>query len=195
MEKEKKNKYKFPECDIEQEMEILEETKVLFDMLKTIQHFYYNNLVRIIDIAKNQKFTKEQMVDIGFLCRESEILLDDLRKDCKSRKEFLGSKLSMRVTQESLTDLNVDTNVKGTLARGETDVKKRAKLPIKNTPEYKELMDYFFIPKRIMESGVLSFSWNKIGDLVSECAEEGKPLPPGITETYTEFTTKYVKNR
>jgi len=189
------SRYKQPERVDEPLLNILSESKVLFEMLKNIQHFYYDHLVRITNVVKAQELTKDQMVDVGFLCRESEHLLDDLRKDCKARQEFIGAKLSMQVTQESLTDENINTTVRGTLARGETDVRKRAKLPQKGTPEYNELMDHFFIPKRIIDTGVLTPSWNKIGDLVSECAEEGKPMPPGIKETYTEFITKYVKNR
>lgn len=195
MEKKKKNKYKLPKCNDEVEMEIVDETEFLFGLLQTIRTYWYNHLVHITSSVKDMKLNKKQMVDIGFLCRESERLLDDLRKDCKVRQLFIGSKLAMLITQESLTDLSVDTTVRGKFARGETTVKKKAKLPQKGTKEYDNLLEYFYIPKRIIETGVLAPSWSKIGDLVSECAEEGKLMPPGINETYTEFITTYFKNK
>lgn len=172
---------------------IVEEMQAQLAKVKDLHGHLYEDLVSLTTRIQCGTLTKEEMVDLGFLCRETSKLLDESRKDCNARQEFLGKKIAMEVTRDSLTNPDVDTTVRGTLARGAIDVKERGKLPIKGSPAYVALLDHFYVPRQTIKSEVLKPDWTAIGNLVTLCMEEGKPLPPGVTETYTVFTTTFTK--
>lgn len=177
----------------DKKLSIVEKMQAQLVKVKGFHDNLYEDLVSLSAMIKSGTLTREEFVDLGFLCRECSKLLDESRKDCNARQEYLGKLIAMQVTQESLTNPNMDTTVRGTLARGTTDVKTKAKLPTKGTPEYQALLDHFYVPRQIIESEVLKPDWTTIGNMVTQCMEDGKSLPPGVTDTYTVFTTTFTK--
>ena len=163
--------------------------------MNDVHHFFLTHLTCILNKTKGKQYGLSEFVDLGFLCRESENLLDDWRKDCKARKELIGKIIAFEVTKSSLNDPNMNETIHGTLATGTPDVKIWAALPKKNTPEYQAVLDFFYVPRRSIDEGILKLDWNKVKELVTTLAQEGKTLPPGIGKTYPEYSTVFRKKK
>lgn len=175
-----------------------DEVKQLQDLLsrlRVLHREFYDLLSGSDGKIKRNAFTDSDLVDFGFLCRESETLLDDWRKDAKARKELAGKILCLRVTERSLAkDINEDT-VKGTLATAKTDVALDAKLPEFGTDEYTTFMDHLGVPKETADKGLVKVSWDQVGKYVSDLVAEGKPVPPGITKTWPKYSAVFTRLR
>ena len=94
--------------------------------LKDIKHEHSNRLGFLREIAKRVKkeeFSIEESIDIGFLLRECEKYLDEMRKDFKAHKEMIGKVTCYRLAVED------KESAKGKLATGKLKAKYTAKLP------------------------------------------------------------------
>ncbi len=145
----------------------------------------------LTDGIKSNTYTKEELVDIGFLLREMENLLNDFRKDCKVRKELCGKIIAKKVMEDNLASGDFEDVVHGTLARGIVDLKMQPKIPKRDTEEYQLMMEAFGVPKD--KIGIVKIDWTQAGELASKCAAEGVPLPEGLGNTYPVYSTKFTR--
>ena len=148
-----------------------------------------------IHVNPAMPYTLPECVDIGFLCRETEELLDEWRKEAKSRKELCGKVIAISVTEQSLTNPSMEETIQGTLASGTPDVKVEASIPKAGTPEYFAVMEHLGVPQAVVETGLVKPSFEEVGKYLTRLKENGQELPPCLSKTWTTFATKYLRKR
>lgn len=148
---------------------------------------------------KSDVYSKHELVDLGFLCRELENLLDDWRKDCKARKELAGKLIARAVLQaaDGVNDLQASTVVHGILASASPDVSMIAEIPKPGTPEFVEFCNHFGISKECSEDPLFPFAihWKRAMECLELRQTEGKPIPPGFGKQFPHFWSKFVRKK
>jgi hypothetical protein len=175
--------------------EMVKKLQEIFNESHLFYGLLYGFLSEITPAIKSKSLDVSKLTDIGFLCREMENLLDELRKECKARKELCGSIIAFILTQNSLTDIHAPMKSKGDLATGSPDMKMQVALPKKKSPEYYQLTDHFKVPRDVAESGVLKLDWKTVVELCTKLSEEGKPLPAGFGKKYPQYSTIFRKRK
>jgi len=174
----------------------LTDVSVMAKLLSLIQHAHdklYELTGPVLDKIKKRQYSNEELADLGFLFREMESLLDETRKDAKARKELTGKLLAFLIIAAQTEDISNPDKVRGRLATARPDVRVRAKLPKKGTPEYERALDYFYIPRRAVDEGIMKIDWNKASDFLTTLVEEGKKVPDEFKETYPEYKCVFTK--
>lgn len=165
---------------------ILGECQMLYNLV-------YGFLSEQTPQIKSKKLSSGELTDFGFLCRELENLFDELRKECKARKDLCGSIIAYKLVQESLTDPTAAMQSRGTLATGTPDVKMQVGLPQKFTDEYFQLTDYFGVSRSIAGTGILRLDWNAVVEYCTKLANEGKEVPLGFGKKYPLYQTTFKR--
>lgn len=186
-----------------------EAAKAMLDKLKKLRVEFYTLLAELTADMQAQKLTTVELVDIGFICRESEELLDNWRKDAKARKETAGKLLSLAVLQEAAArPETADTSRRGTLATASCDVALDPVLPGKGSPEaiafVKWLLDNYAaetggstasLAAAIVSRRHLEEHWVNVGKLCTVLTQEGKSLPAGIGATSPRYFAVFTRRR
>jgi hypothetical protein len=120
--------------------------------------------------------TPEELADVGFLLREAERMLDDARKEMAGRRETIGKKLCVAVTERHLQ--GGDLTVRTTLCTATPDIKQAPKLPAHGSPEYNKLMQQLGIPP--LAAGLVSLHFVRLQTWLTKLAEDGKNVPVDI---------------
>lgn len=141
--------------------------------------------------AKAGKFTKEEMCDIGFLCRESVSRSEEIRKDIGAVKALVDRLVCVKSLADFLANPMKSQTVHGQLCSGTPVFKKNCALPKKDSKEYIEMMEYFGITQEGIEKGVAKISWQKICNHVTELVELGKSIPEFIPKVYDDYTVTH----
>lgn len=182
---------------LDSEADPIERYRLLHEEVIAFRQQFLERLSTQTDQARSGTFSLEQIVDLAFLNREIESLLDDWRKDVKARKELYGKIVGAALIKRAAADAtDAEDLVRATLCRGKVDIKVRPKLPPKGSDEYMELCRHFGLPEDLMTEGAIRFSWKEMGEYCTRLAQEGKPMPDGISETYTDVvltTTRHSK--
>lgn len=173
--------------------DIIKEFLQVFDEMHCFYNLIYGFLSKNNEPIKSKQLSSETLCDFGFLCREMEKLFDELRKECKARKELCGKIIGYRKTQELLSDPSLSMKVTGNLATGSPDVKMQAALPAKFSDDYYKLTDYFKVPRSVAESGILKLDWKAVIEFLTKQRQDGKNIPEGFGKQYPEYTVTYRK--
>lgn len=160
--------------------------------------------IGMIAEIKAERYPRPAQCDIGWAFREIAKIADEIRKEAKARQELVGQILALRMTEDVMNDMEAlaqgdSLTVRGRFASGTPDVKQQAALPRSGSKEYSQLCNALGLAdKEVIESGLVQFSFRKLGDYVSKFMAEGRQIPEGITKTYplysTIFRTKKGKN-
>jgi hypothetical protein len=163
------------------------------DLLMEVYTFTADTLNGI----QSRKFTLEELADLGFLCREIEKSVDETRKEARARKELCGKVIAFVTAQARVADPSkVVDSVRGRFSIATPDVKQIPKIPQPGTPEYLQLMAWLGITDReLLDSGVLSFKFQELCDLVTKRAQDAKNMPPGITKTWPSFVCEFRRRK
>lgn len=153
-------------------------------------------LIGMLDDIKGERYSRVDQCDIGWCFREIAKVADEIRKECKARQELVGKLLAFRMTEDCMNDMDAALSggdaltVRGRFASGTPEVKQHAALPRAGSEEYSLLCKALGLDNdKVIESGVVQFSFNKLADYVSGLMSEGKQIPPGITKTYPSYST------
>lgn len=149
----------------------------------------------IAKVKAGAPYSVEDLCDIGFLCRELNKISDELRKEAEAKKDLIGMKIAYIMTERSVSEPDINMTVHGELATGSPDVKTAAAIPKWGSPEYKALCDYFKIPEEAQQTGMFSVNYNRMADIITRMAEEGKNPPPGVLKTYPKFSTVFRERK
>lgn len=169
----------------------MSEIKELEAILFEVSQFYSKIrklMLKISSETRNGEFTKEELCDLGFLCRETVIQCEEIRKDIGATKILVDKIMCIKVMSAMLTSQSGEDLVHGTLASGIPNYKKSITLPKKDTPEFEKMMKYFGISLEGIDMGIAKISWKKVCDHVTELAELGKPLPDFIPKIHDDYT-------
>lgn len=167
----------------------------IFEECQLLYNLVYGFLSEATPTIKSKILSNEELTDFGFLCRELEHLFDELRKECKARKELCGGIIAYRLIQESLTDPTITMKSKGTLAIGAPDVKMEVGLPKKFTDEYFQLTDFFEVPREVAETGILRLDWQMVTRYCTKLMQDGKSIPEGFGKKYPRYVTTFRKTK
>lgn len=155
-------------------------------------------LYRLDQAIKRQDLDDTEKVDVGFLCREFENELDEMRKEVKARKETIGRLIALIVTRESLENPErARGNMRGSLAIAVPDVQMRPRMPKKGTPEWKQLCRTFGLSEEAIEAELFSPHWVHFSEHLTDLAAKGEPIPDGLlgTEPQPQCTFRRRKQR
>ena len=139
------------------------------------------------------EMSEADLTDIGYLLRECERFFDAARKEVKGKKEIISRLLALRVTKRWTEDPDTELRARGALAVATPDVAVRPKLPKVGTEEYEQLLNWLGVPAETINGGSLNIHFNRMSEMLTQMAEEGKNPPPGIVGTYTDNTCVFRK--
>tara|TARA_R110000824_G_scaffold69355_3_gene178837 strand:+ start:2325 stop:2867 length:543 start_codon:yes stop_codon:yes gene_type:complete len=143
----------------------------------------------LLSVLQRDQLSESELTDIGFLLRESEKFFDDARKEVKAKKEMISKMLALKIMKRYTEDPDTeDLRSRGTLATATPDVAIRPKLPKAGTPEYEQLLNWLGEPIETINGGTLNIHFNRMSQMLTRMAEEGKNPPPGLVGTYTDNT-------
>ena len=147
---------------------------------------YYRLLSVLRDRVKDKEYTLSQTLDLIYVLRETSKQLDDLRKEANGVEAIM-----INIACLLYLTKGGRTPIRGKLAVGSPNVKMNARIPHmkRNPEEFAALMKYFKIPIGPVEEGILKPYWPSMMEHFSKCAEEGRPLPPGVdpSSQYPEY--------
>ena len=161
--------------------------KAIHDKMQDFFQEYQHQIAAITDAMKSKRYTPEQLVDLGFLCREMESLCDEWRKESKARKELAGKLIAFVVMSTDGTEITVQ----GQLATGTPNLKMQADLPKKGSEEY-ELLCHGL---GVNGMGLTKLDWKEVQVMINERAELGAPMPAGIGEQRAMYSTVFRRKR
>ena len=161
--------------------------KRLLETLRKAHDGSLNFLRSLAQDIKSEKFTLEESVDVGFLLRECEIHLDEMRKDFKAHKEAIGKQTCFR--------LSIQDRMKcqGELATGSIKASHFSRLPHpeKESEKFAKLTKFFGMNIEGIPLGLVRFHWSTVKKYVTHCIEVGKELPPELSDVDVELEMTY----
>jgi len=175
--------------------DIIKEFVGVREQVQLLYNLVYGFLAKNNEQIKSKQLASEELCDFGFICRDLENILDELRKELKARKELCGQIIAFRKTQESIQDPSISMKVQGQFATGTPDVKMQAALPHKFTDEYYQITDYLGVPRDVASSGVLRLDWKRVTEFLTQLTRDGKQIPEGFGKQYPSYVTVYRKRK
>ena len=145
-------------------------------------------VVGVSNKAKSGNFSKEELCDIGFLCRELITQFEEIRKDIQAVKVLVDKIACITVMKETLSNPTDNDTIHGELSSGTPHYRKTVTLPKKDTKEYYNMMKYFGVTDKGIEEGVVKISWNRISKYTTELVELGKPVPEFLPVIHDDYT-------
>lgn len=166
-------------------------TEGMLDVLQEIQIQHNKKLTLLRDLAKavkNEDLNLTELVDMGFLLKECEALLDEIRKNFKAHMKMIDKVACYQLALES------ETKHKGTLATGSVKNTHYSNLPHpeKEPERFMEICKFFGIdvPKNA-SSGTVRLHWPTVRDKITEAMEHGEELPKGLSDVKTDLGMTY----
>ena len=162
----------------------------LKDLLDSIKHENSSRLSYLRAIAsrvKKEEFSIEESIDIGFLLRECEKYLDEMRKDFKAHKEMIGKVTCYKLSVEE------KESCRGSLATGTLKAKYSSKLPhpVRESERFIKLCEFFGIDTNKIPLGMVRFHWPTVKKHVTHCMEMGEELPNELSDVSVELEIVY----
>ncbi len=138
---------------------------------------------------KNEEFSIEESIDIGFILRECEKHLDEMRKDFKAHKEAISKQTCYRLS------LKGEESSKGKFAKGSLRAKYSSNLPhpVRDTEKFLNLCKFFGIDTDNVPLGSIRFHWPTIKNHITQCIEDGKELPDELSDVSVELEMVYKR--
>lgn len=157
----------------------------LIEEMNSVHQAFYDVIVPITEKIKKGDYSPKDLANLGFLFREGETKLDDCRKDSKARKELIGFVLC-----KLLIELDTDI-IRADICRAQIDLKMRPEFPKTGSPAWYDLCHHYGIDDP--DNTPIRVSWQGIEKECSKLTEQGKPLPPGMTEPKAQFSCKFTR--
>lgn len=165
------------------------------EQVSLLYNLVYGFLSKNNDQLKSKSLGSKELCDFGFISRELENVFDELRKEVKARKELCGQIIAFRLIQASVADPTLKMQVQGQFASGTPNVKMEASLPKKFTEEYYQLTDYFGVPRKVAEAGILKLDWKTCSEFLTKQMQDGKRIPDGFGKQYPKYVTTYRRRK
>lgn len=154
----------------------------------------YRCMRRLEEITKTCSDMSEQ-ADTAYGMNECIKLLEDTRKHARRIKET-AEKIGCAVW---IKDGGDTKNIKTEYVTATPDIKMIASIPKQSTqPEaYNALMDWLQVPEEARENDAIRPHWPGLVSHISDLAQQGKPLPPGIDfeKTYPQYSFSPIRGR
>ena len=160
---------------------------LFLDEIKNEHENRLSYLRELVIRIKNEEFTIEESIDIGFLLRECEKHLDEMRKDFKAHKEAISKQTCYRLSLEEKESSS------GKLASGSLRAKFSSNLPhpIRDREKFIKLCEFFEINTNNIPLGSIRFHWPTIKNHITQCMKDGKELPDELGDVNVELEMIY----
>ena len=166
--------------------------KLALEELKEFHHNLQGLLFEVSDRLNSNKYTEDlpEWTDVGFLCREISMLLDESRKEAKARWELASSSLAKHVMVQSMTDPAIEIRCKGTLCSVRFNQTVEATLPKNGTKDFEDLMKWLGVTRL---DGVVKPDYMKMSEMLTQRAQDGERPPPGVGRPIMKNTAIYTR--
>lgn len=144
--------------------------------------------VDVRGLVKDSKLDEHQMTDAALLLKRIAELADDIRKECDSTLGILENATCAIWMHKSMIDSSTAGDIKGFIAQGIPELKMRATLPHRSSPEHSLLMQSLGLPAG--RESMFHLHWPAYCEFLQKLAEEGKPAPPG--QDPSKMNPRYV---
>jgi len=147
----------------------------------------YELVSKIRDIARTGSISCEDLVNFVYVLREMSKLANDLRKELDGVMNILeGICCVQYVTQHADTPEKAEP-IRAMLATGSPTCRLNIRMPkLRTEPElYYSVMAFFGVSREAIDSNTIKAYWPGLCDAVTQLAEQGKALPPGLDEDRT----------
>jgi hypothetical protein len=145
----------------------------------TTFHAKMYRLLSNLEAATKKGIDLKTMADTAYYCREVDKLLQDLKVHA-NRVRKLAQDIGCLVWAQ----IGKEEPIRTEYCTASPKVKMMASLPHhKRQPEqYRELMAYMGLDPKLWdcEEPAVKLSFNGMIDVLTQAAEDGKPLPPGV---------------
>jgi len=136
-----------------------------------------------------------ELADVGYLCREiAQLTGEDFRKEAKARAELIGSVLCAKAARRAAAGSS-DVAIKGRLCTATPDVGVRYLPPTRGTDEHAKLMAWLGVSETFARAGAVEVNYNRMNELLTEMAAEGKAAPRDVLQTVPTNKVTYRKKR
>jgi len=171
------------------------DVKSLIQTYERVRRVYvdtYKLLSTVRDEVRGSQYALEDMVNVIYVLRELSRLFNDIRKETDGVLHIFENVCCAMYVMLYQNSPEKSNPIRASLATGTPRLTVGVTLPKERSdPEkYYELMKYFGIPAEALKNKLIKSHWPGICEYVSQLAEEGKPLPPGINpdKTYPMYS-------
>lgn len=183
-----------PDKRLDKSHEIVKLSDVLCQDVRDLHRRLMDLSAAVNHGMKSASLSLAEQADAGFLFRDLMNVFDECRKEAKATQELAGKLIAARVIQDSVGKPGASDNVKGKLCSATAQMRMEAQLPEKGTPERLALLVHFGVPKELAESELVKPDWDKMAEHVTELAQKGKKLPPGVGKSWPKFWCVFRRN-
>lgn len=152
------------------------------------------DLLAMNDAIRKQERPPGEQADFGYWLRQTELQLDELRKEVKAKRELVGKILAANTIAANMADSSKDLTVRGEVAMAIPDMAQRISVPKHGTKEYERLARQLGVPPELIASGAMKFDFLRTSELLMSKQSTGEvgALPEGI-RAFQEYVCTFRK--
>ncbi len=153
-------------------------------------HTAVTGLSKQLDVTLRTQPSLEEIADAGFALKKAEELLEDIRKNLTTRRQFWERVMCMgwmkRNTGEPIRTEHCTVSPKVSFA---------AVLPRRGSPEYADMLRDLGVSDEVRDKELLKPATSGFMTEVSRRMEEGEDLPPWMTGHREVYGATYLKRK
>lgn len=165
----------------------IDEAVSLVSRMKSLHREVVEMAVNATKRVQARELDREALVDVSWALHEIAEMADNARKECV-KLGTLTQKASVAIWAiEAAADPEAEARVVGRIAQALPREGLGANVPERDSPEWKQLMDYMGVPEPMR--GMVRIKWPTFCDHIDELAGQGKQPPPGVpgSSTYPRY--------
>lgn len=172
----------------------LKELLELNDQINDLHYRFLEAVTELRSTLKKNESSLPELTDFGVSLRQSEMKLEEWRKETTAIRDFVGKLLCMKWVQEEALSSDPEVFVRGSIGRATPDIKTLTILPSKGTPEFDELCKWLGLTPQQVDAGLVKPDWKAVQDLFTAYAEDGKPVPSCAGKTVPQYVCVFQRN-
>jgi len=145
------------------------------------------------DVNANQKIST--LCDLGYLAKKLEDQFDELRKDSKVLQEKSAKFLALLVIRDNINSDNSEDTAQGEISRAVIKLAMDPEMPEPQSPDWYRLHAHFGMTREQTDGGLVKLSWTELSKAVTEAAENGTPLPPGMKGSRAKYYASFYPRK
>ncbi len=162
--------------------EVVQEACTLLTRVERFHRTVLVHTLKLKELVASPELTQGDRADLAYLMREMGSMMDHLRKETNDRRRMLDRVMCMVWTSQCEDKPDTRRSIHGALATATPKIKMSVNVPSpKSDPVgFAALCTHFGLSPDAIEMGLMRVHWPSLVEHVSELAENGLPLPPGV---------------
>lgn len=175
------------------------EVKELMEQTQALYASIYDALATVAQDTKEKERRKSELADTAFAMREISQLADHIRK----RAEAIQALAEQLACMLALRDMDGEA-IRTDYVTATPHVQQVARVPNSREPErYRLFMEHLGVPEELWhrpttdhdvleKKEIVRLHWPGVLQYLTECAEQGLPVPPGMKSdlTYAKYSLR-----